>query len=179
MIDEEVWKDVTGFPYYQASNKGRVKSLARECRTFKYGKEGVRRKKERILKPVPSKGYLVVGLCVEGHTTQLGIHQVVALAFFGLPPDGHVVDHLNCDKHDNRPENLEYVTNTENVLRQYRNGLLCNKGETHGGSKLTNAQVNDIRLLQGLETAEYLSSVYKVCSGHIKNIWAGRVRKVG
>lgn len=173
---EEIWKPVAGYEFYQASNLGRVKSLRREVPT-KGG--GSREIPERILKPISQCGYLFVNLSELGRRKQYGIHQVVALAFFGQPPDGHVVDHINCDKHDNRPENLEYVTNSENVLRQYRNGLLCNKGESHGGSKLTNAQVNDIRLLQGLETAEYLSSVYKVCSGHIKNIWAGRVRKVG
>jgi hypothetical protein len=62
-----------------------------------------------------------------GPNKAYGVHQVVALAFHGQPPEGRVVDHINTIKTDNRPENLEYVTNSENVKRQYRTGLLTNR----------------------------------------------------
>lgn len=44
------------------------------------------------------------------------VHSIVAKCFLG-EPNGRVVDHLNMDRKDNRLENLEYVTQKENVRR--------------------------------------------------------------
>ncbi|MGN6638414.1 MAG: HNH endonuclease signature motif containing protein [Mucilaginibacter sp.] len=45
------------------------------------------------------------------------IHRIVATAFHGLPPTKeHVVDHIDTNKQNNRPENLRWVTRLENVL---------------------------------------------------------------
>ncbi len=45
------------------------------------------------------------------------IHRIVATAFHGEPPTKeHVVDHIDTNKRNNRPENLRWVTRLENVL---------------------------------------------------------------
>lgn len=45
------------------------------------------------------------------------IHRIVATAFHGEPPTkNHVVDHIDTNKQNNRPENLRWVTRLENVL---------------------------------------------------------------
>ena len=45
------------------------------------------------------------------------IHRIVATAFHGeAPTKQHVVDHIDTNKHNNRPENLRWVTRLENVL---------------------------------------------------------------
>ena len=45
------------------------------------------------------------------------IHRIVAIAFHGEPPTKeHVVDHIDTNKQNNRPENLRWVTRLENVL---------------------------------------------------------------
>lgn len=45
------------------------------------------------------------------------IHRIVATAFHGEPPTkDHVVDHIDTNKQNNRPENLRWVTRLENVL---------------------------------------------------------------
>jgi hypothetical protein len=45
------------------------------------------------------------------------IHRIVAMAFYGEPPTkDHVVDHIDTNKQNNRPENLRWVTRLENVL---------------------------------------------------------------
>lgn len=45
------------------------------------------------------------------------VHRIVALAFHGEPPTKeHVVDHIDTNKQNNRPENLRWVTRLENVL---------------------------------------------------------------
>ena len=45
------------------------------------------------------------------------IHRIVAFAFFGEPPtQQHVVDHIDTNRQNNRPENLRWITKLENVL---------------------------------------------------------------
>ena len=45
------------------------------------------------------------------------VHRIVASAFHGEPPTKeHVVDHIDTNKRNNRPENLRWVTRLENVL---------------------------------------------------------------
>jgi len=45
------------------------------------------------------------------------IHRIVATAFHGEPPTKeHVVDHIDTNKQNNRPDNLRWVTRLENIL---------------------------------------------------------------
>ena len=45
------------------------------------------------------------------------VHRIVAFAFHGNPPtDQHVVDHIDTNRRNNRPENLRWVTRLENAL---------------------------------------------------------------
>jgi transcriptional regulator with XRE-family HTH domain len=45
------------------------------------------------------------------------IHRIVAMGFLGQPPtEQHVVDHIDTNKQNNRPDNLRWVTRLENVL---------------------------------------------------------------
>ena len=45
------------------------------------------------------------------------VHRIVAYAFLGNPPSqSHVVDHIDTNKCNNRPENLRWVTRLENII---------------------------------------------------------------
>ena len=120
----ETWKAIPGFADYEASSFGRVRSVDRYRRTAR-NQDIFHLRKGKILSPILNRGYLVVKL--GGPNKAYGVHQAVALAFHGIKPDGLVVDHINGVKTDNRPENLEYVTSSENTKRQYATGLLTNK----------------------------------------------------
>ena len=53
------------------------------------------------------------------------VHRIVANAFLGeAPTKEHVVDHINTNKQDNRPENLRWVTKLENIIL---NPITCKK----------------------------------------------------
>ncbi|MHA2278033.1 MAG: HNH endonuclease signature motif containing protein [Candidatus Kariarchaeaceae archaeon] len=45
------------------------------------------------------------------------VHRIVAMGFLGQPPTKkHVVDHIDTNRQNNRPDNLRWVTRFENVL---------------------------------------------------------------
>lgn len=51
------------------------------------------------------------------HLASVRVHRIVATAFHGAPPTPqHVVDHIDTNRQNNRPENLRWVTRLENVL---------------------------------------------------------------
>jgi len=113
----EIWKDVLNYEgLYQVSNLGRVKSLKRKVRHF----SGERLVLERILKGgVNDKGYILVNLGKKGTKKVFAVHKLVAIAFLNHKPCGYklVVDHIDNNKLNNKLENLQIITQQENVLK--------------------------------------------------------------
>lgn len=114
----EEWKDIEGYEgFYQVSNCGNIKSLPR---TAKSKGSGIREVKETIKKQsVSSCGYMLVGLHKDSEMKTASVHRLVALAFVPNPEGKPQVNHINGDKKDNRAENLEWVTSSENNLHKY------------------------------------------------------------
>jgi hypothetical protein len=111
---KELIKEIDGLPDYYVSNLGIVYSTKKSPR---YNPKG----EMRILRPrTHPSGYLYVGCFIgKGKTKERlwrRVHRVVAKAFLGPIPKGKEVNHKNLDKHDNRVENLEYMTRSENQL---------------------------------------------------------------
>ena len=119
-IKSEIWKEVSINTNYLVSNLGRVKSKARlvPC------KNGYRIKQEHILTPFNNHGYYHVGFKVDGKLVNPLVHKLVMIAFGeDRPYPEWEIDHINGDSHDNRVENLEYVSSSENTKRAYNLGL--------------------------------------------------------
>lgn len=124
-LDGEVWKPMYGYEgFYEISNMGRIKSLPRNNVAT-----------ERIIKPHINKhnGYMYVSLSKNNERKTRRVHPLVMKSFTDYRCDGYdpnqQIDHINCDKTDNRLENLEVVTQSENGFRAWRNGLItpCSK----------------------------------------------------
>ncbi len=143
-IVPEIWRTIPGYEgKYEVSNHGRVKSLDRiVIRKDRWRNDAQFKWTGRVMVGVPHRGYLTVKL---GGRKVFGVHQLVAMAWIGERPKDAVVNHINGVKTDNRPENLEWTTNRENVLHAYRTGLLSNRGETNGKAVLTDELVAKIR----------------------------------
>lgn len=127
----EVWKDVPRYTgYYQASSKGRVKSLPRVvpmCDGRKYTVAG------KILTQKPQGQYMTVVLSQNGKETTELVHRLVLEAFVGSCPERMQCRHLNGDGTDNRADNLIWGTSEEQARDRERHGttILGRKGATH------------------------------------------------
>ena len=101
--DQEVWREVPGYPRYKVSNHGRVLLAG-----------------GRITRGNTCGKYLYVGVS-RGSTetgdykkTNKGVHVFVGLAFIPLVPGKTHINHIDCNPHNNRVENLEWCTPAEN-----------------------------------------------------------------
>lgn len=118
MNETEFWLEVPEFENVYVSNLGNVKKMLWGKLTsapYHYDKNGYRR--------------------VSVNRKTICIHQLVAMAFLGHRPCGMklVVDHINKDKTDNRPDNLQIVSvrhnarNRKNTTSKYQ-GVSWHKG---------------------------------------------------
>jgi hypothetical protein len=102
--------------------------------------------KERVLTPtLNSRGYFEVSAKIGDKRPKMSLHRLIAIAFVPGFKDGLTVNHINGNKLDNRPENLEWVTLAENSKHEWQTGLVDLRGEKAPGHKLTQRQVIHIR----------------------------------
>ena len=101
-------------------------------------------------------------------------HRLVAEGMIGRPlMKGEVVHHINGDILDNRPDNLQVLSNSEHVL------LHARFGESSANAKLTEQQVLEMRArraAEGTGTA-ILAREYGVCEESIRNVLKGKTWK--
>ena len=104
----ETWKTINEFPNYEISSHGRVYS----------------RKRDIILKPYyDGWKYPKVSLQYNGRRVDRTIHRLVAEAFIPNTLNKPEVNHLDGNKDNNRVDNLEWVTRSENEIHAFKNGL--------------------------------------------------------
>lgn len=114
---QEIWKDIPNYDgIYQVSNFGNLKS-------YYNNRHGIS-KEPKLLKPIMSNsGYYVIGLKKNKVSKIFTLHSIVALVFLGHKTDGTnrlVVDHIDENKLNNKLDNLQIITNRENVTKKPR-----------------------------------------------------------
>jgi hypothetical protein len=158
MNNEIRWASIPGFPGYEASSAGQIRNIATG----------------NVLTPcLSSKGYLKTNLQLDGMPKHILVHRVVMAAFHGTSE--LQVNHKNGVKHDNRLENLEYATQSENVVHAFRQGAYTRKGEQNPSAKLDWDKVDAIRAAYKNGAAiKQLMAAYGVGHSAIYNIVTNR-----
>lgn len=144
------WR-ATNHVSYEVSDDGRVRNM----------------RTGRVLRATGDR-YLMVSL---GRARRALVHRLVAQAFLG-DGAGLQVNHKNGDRKDNRVQNLEWVTASENNMHSRRVLKKC-LGEDHGLARLTWVQVDEIRQ-RAHETARKLANEFGVSDVTIASIRKGR-----
>ena len=98
---QEIWKDIAGYEgTYQISSYGNVRRITSNGYS--------------MLKP-SNRLYADVDLSINGEHHRQAIHRMVALHFLPNPRNCSEVNHKDGNKHNNNVENLEWVTQEENM----------------------------------------------------------------
>jgi hypothetical protein len=163
----EEWRTAPGLEgWYEVSNLGRVKRVRFVRR---HGERGL------PLKPqIDRSGYLAVMVRIGLRQTSRRVHPMVAHAFLGTPLPMREVNHIDGDKTHACASNLEWVTRSENLRHAYRLGLITpSNGVTHWKSKLTEAQVLEIRALRGQMRQADVGRRYNITQAQVSSIQRG------
>lgn len=102
------WVEIDSFPGYFISNYGEVKKS-----------DGYLMK----VRDYPTLRYRSIGLVRNGKQKTVLIHRLIAIAFVPNPQNKPQVNHIDGDRRNNAPSNLEWVTPSENVKHAWRTGL--------------------------------------------------------
>jgi DNA-binding XRE family transcriptional regulator len=172
----EKWQDIPEYKgYYQISNRGRVRSLDR---TVPRGNGFIKISGIHMKNKTTKAGYKRVGLTKLGLNKRISVHRLVLIAFCGQPPTPkHTCNHKDGIKGNNYIDNLEWVTQSENMYHAYSKlNRYRNTGELHSNSKLTESDVLEIRRLYATEN--YMqTALAKLYSVDKTTIW-GIVNRV-
>lgn len=128
---EEEWRDIPGYEgYYQASDQGNIRSLAR---VVPWRDGLVSRRAGQVLKPMADKklNYPKVGLYVLGRRKMVQVHKLILVAFAGPTPEGMEICHNDGNPWNNRLENLRFGTSADNAQDRLRHGTNYNANKTH------------------------------------------------
>lgn len=153
------WKTHPTLPEYQLSSDGEVRSI--------YTMRPLVGRKDK-------DGYRALVACSGGRRLSVRVATMVLEAWVGPRPPGYVARHLNGVRDDNRPANLAWSTQKENIADKEAHGTV-QRGERSGMAKLTAAQAE--RIKRGGEPVSVLVREFGICRATVYHIRSGRLWK--
>lgn len=129
--NREEWRAIPEWPNYEASNRGRVRSVIRG--------------RPYVLKPSIQSGYHRYQLRNGSYSRTAYGHVLVLEAWVSMRPSPeHHASHVDGDRANNNLENLLWETRSENQVRKADHDSVY-RGDDHWNSKLNPDKVREIR----------------------------------
>jgi hypothetical protein len=153
---------IEGYENYAVDEQGNVFSLPKKTR------KGIRILKSNISK----NGYPMLDLCKNGSIKRFLVHRLIAKTLLPNPNNKEQVNHKNGNKLDNRLENLEWNTRSENQKHAIQIGLRTTNGEKNSQSKVTEKDVLYIR--KSKDKGSILAKKFNISHSTICDIRKGR-----
>jgi len=155
----EEWKAVPGFPGYEVSDRGRVRSF----------------RVPRVLRAeVDGRGHASVWLMNTGRAKRQSVHRLVLLAFRGPAPAGHESCHGDGDLRNNTLKNLRWDTHRNNMADKKRHGTQL-AGARHPNAKMSVSDARQIkRLLADGKSGAEIARMFGVSGTVVSEIRRGK-----
>jgi hypothetical protein len=160
-MSEEIWKSIIiddKTTNYEVSSIGNV-----------------RNKTTGKILTLSKKDYIYCDIYVDKTKKNLVVHRLVADAFFGksLDLDKNCIDHINGNHHDNRVDNLEWVSHSENVKRAHQN-----ENRTSTGKKVEQWNYETKEYVATFESLREMSKALDVSEKNFHANLSGRTKYV-
>lgn len=172
----EIWKEIENSNYYAISNIGNVKRLKHKKWCVLNNSFSIY--KEKLLSPTNNntKKYWRIKINYKNNIgVSESIHRLVAKTFISNPNNLLQVNHIDGNKNNNYVDNLEWITNIDNMKHAWKTGLKKVMYEHKIGAILKREQVLKIpELLKSGYTTIKIAKEYNVSPTTITEIIAGR-----
>ena len=173
---EVVFKEIPNWNGYLVSNEGKVYSVktpgGRGILDYNHPHELIPRERK--------KGRYTVYFRRGGKKYAFSVSRLIWSVFNNTEiPQDMVIDHINCDTRDNRPENLQCITPRENILRAYKyTRSIYTNGNVNGQCKIGTKEVGEILKMyrDGYTQSEILHK-FNISQKQVSGIILGQRRK--
>ena len=98
------------------------------------------------------------------------VHTIIALCYLGEKPEGKQIDHINSIRNDNRVENLQYITTSENIMKRtnFKGKPIKGTEKTRGGRFRVRIMINKKQTNLGTyDTEEEAMEIYIKAKGQL------------
>ncbi len=161
LLPNEHYAELNDYPHVFITTMGRVFSMNK---TYKnYGIIRTVADKEYFQGTIQN-GYKKINLCHDNVVKQWMTHRLVALTFIPNPNNYPCVNHKNGIKNDNRVENLEWCTHSQNTKHAVKNGWII-PPHPYTGYKYKNHKLRDLKL-----TNEIIDKIKELSKSGISNL---------
>lgn len=106
----EEWRDILDYEgVYQVSSLGNIRRWRKKYKRHDLLKVQLDKK----------KGYYRINLCLNSKIKKFWVHSLVARVFLNHIPNGmaSVIDHIDNNKLNNSVDNLQIISNRENLIK--------------------------------------------------------------
>ena len=151
-----MWKVSDLYPNYEVSDQGEVRNA---------------KTKKLLSLKMKIRGYVYVHLHQDGKSKVVTVHRLIASAFIPNPNNLETVNHINYIKDDNRVENLEWMSYSENSGNKNPHKIIV-------GKQIEQLDLNG-NILAEFDSISQAARELHINRGSINQVCLGKLKTAG